>query len=238
MAEFLTTKGTANWIENIIIEAKNKLILVTPYLQLSPTFFERLKDASNRAVKVTIIFGKDDLKPNDKNSLAELDNIELYFYENLHAKCYFNEIKMVITSMNMYEFSEINNREMGVLIDYAEDTDLFNKGIAETLSIKNNSEIYLITKTDRTFLKKKLIQNGEKQQFLFEKSKSPTRGYCIRCQARIPFNREKPYCISCFTIWAQFENPDYEENVCHCCGEFKLTTMSKPLCYNCYKADV
>lgn len=116
MAEFLTTSGTSHELENIIIDSKKKLTLVSPYLQLSKTFHQRLKDASNRGVKIVIIYGKDELKPNERNSLAELRNVELYYFENLHAKCYFNEDRMIITSMNMYEFSEKNNREMGVLI--------------------------------------------------------------------------------------------------------------------------
>ena len=127
MAEFLTTNGISYQIENIIIDAKSKLFLVSPFLQLSKTLFERLKDASNKGVKIKIIYGKDDLKPNEKNSLAELTNVELYYFQNLHAKSYFNEFKMVITSMNMYEFSEKNNREMGVLIDAVNDKLLYEK---------------------------------------------------------------------------------------------------------------
>jgi HKD family nuclease len=111
MAEFLTTSGTSHHIENIIMEARQKLFLVSPYLKLSKTLHERLKDASDKGVKIKIIYGKDELKPNESSSLAKLKNVELYYFENLHAKCYFNEIKMVITSMNMYEFSEKTNRE-------------------------------------------------------------------------------------------------------------------------------
>lgn len=77
MAEFLTTNGTSYQIEKIIIEAKTKLVLVSPYLQLSKTFYERLKDASNKKVSIKIIYGKDDLKPNERNSLAELKGVEL-----------------------------------------------------------------------------------------------------------------------------------------------------------------
>jgi phosphatidylserine/phosphatidylglycerophosphate/cardiolipin synthase-like enzyme len=101
MAEFLTTNGTSHHLENIIIEAKHTLTLVSPYLQLSKTLNERLKDASNRNVAIKIIYGKDELKPTEKNSISVLKNVELYFFENLHAKCYFNESKMIITSMNM-----------------------------------------------------------------------------------------------------------------------------------------
>src|SRR5690606_14044112 len=158
MAEFLTTNGTSYHIENIIIDAKTKLFLVSPYLQISKTFYERLKDASNKGVAIKIIYGKDELKPNERNSLAELKNVELFFFENLHAKCYFNETRMVITSMNMYEFSEKNNREMGVLIDSSTDKDLFDKAVNEALSIIQSSEQIALRKTDRP-----IYQNNKKE---------------------------------------------------------------------------
>lgn len=42
MAEFLTTHGTAFHIESIIARAKRRLVLITPYLQLSRALYERL----------------------------------------------------------------------------------------------------------------------------------------------------------------------------------------------------
>lgn len=227
MAEFLTTNGTSFHIENIIKEAKNKLVLVSPYLQLSKTFYERLRDACNRNVATKIIYGKDELKPNEKNSLAELKNVELFFFENLHAKCYFNESKMVITSMNMYEFSEKNNREMGVLIEREKDKELFEKAVEETKSIIDSSEKQSLNKTSRVF--------GLKTPEKGKVNHKHHRGYCIRCEERIDFDTKKPYCPDCFSIWSQFGNPFYEENVCHRCGEYEVTTMEKPLCYDCYK---
>lgn len=231
MAEFLTTFGTSYQIENIIIEAKSKLILVSPYLQLSKTFYERLKDASNRGVAIKIIFGKDELKPNERNSLAELKNVELFFFENLHAKCYFNESKMVITSMNMYEFSEKNNREMGVLIYQSTDKELFDKASSETLSIFQSSEQIGLRKTERPqYLDTKTT--GDSKQI---KQKKVLRGYCIRCQTRIDYDPNRPYCGDCYAIWIQYENPEFVENVCHRCGEFETTTMNKPQDYKCYQ---
>lgn len=227
MAEFLTTSGTSHHIENIIMNAEKKLYLVSPYLQLSKTFYERLNDTSIKGVEITIIFGKNELKPNEANSLAKLKNVTLYFFENLHAKCYFNEMQMVITSMNMYEFSEKNNREMGVLIDAKKDTDLFQKAANETASIMKNSEIISLNKTERKYYQEQNSNTG--------KSNSPKMGYCIRCENRIPFNSGKPYCSDCFMIWSQYENIFYEENVCHSCGEFNQTTMEKPVCYSCFK---
>ncbi|MBK7966676.1 MAG: phospholipase D family protein [Bacteroidetes bacterium] len=231
MAEFLTTNGTSFHIENIIMEAKSKLILVSPFLQISKTFYERLKDASNKNVAIKIIYGKDDLKPNERNSLAELKNVELFFFQNLHAKCYFNENKMVITSMNMYEFSEKNNREMGVLIDRHTDNLVFDKAVAETLSIIQSAEPVPLHKSSRqTISEVKPVTNGLKQKF-----QKQIRGYCIRCEERIDYNADKPYCPDCYAIWVQYENPEYIENVCHRCGEYDETSMNKPQDSNCYK---
>lgn len=231
MAEFLTTKGTSYHIEKIIIEAKSKLFLVSPFLQISKIFYERLKDAANRKVAIKIIYGKDELKPNEKNSLAELANIELFYFENLHAKCYFNETKMVITSMNMYAFSEKNNREMGVLIDKSNDKELFDKAVDETFSIIQSSEQIPLKKMGRA-----IYQSDRKQTDpTSKKYEKIIRGYCIRCQARISYDPHKPYCGDCFSVWAQFQNPDYQETACHRCGEFEVTSMNNPQCYNCYK---
>jgi hypothetical protein len=226
MAEFLTTSGTAHHVENIIIEATSNLILISPYLKRSKTLFERLKDASDRGVKIGIVYGKDELKPNEKNSIAEL-KCDLFFFENLHAKCYCNERKMVITSMNMYEFSEKTNREMGVLIDNTMDEQLYSKAFKEVQSILKSAEIIPNKKVERRFSShiNKDTENGF----------PPSIGYCIRCEKRIPFESAKPYCPDCYSVWAEYSNSSYEETVCHCCGEFESTTMEKPVCYSCFK---
>jgi phosphatidylserine/phosphatidylglycerophosphate/cardiolipin synthase-like enzyme len=229
MADFLTTNGTSYYIEQIILEAKKELYLVTPFLQLSKTFFERLKDASKRGVIIRIVYGKDELKPNEKNSIAEIDNLELFFFENLHAKCYFNENDMVITSMNMYEFSEKNNREMGVHIQREKDSEIYVKAINEAKSIISSSEPQELKKTKRALNK---LDDGKNSNF---KSKKDIRGYCIRCQARIPFDPEKPYCPSCFSTWAHYQNIHFKETVCHGCGEYGPSTMSTPICEDCGK---
>ncbi len=229
MAEFLTTSGTSFNLENIILEAKTKLILVSPYLQISKTFYERLKDASNRNVAIKIIYGKNDLKETEKKQIAELDNLELFFFENLHAKCYFNENKMIITSMNMYQFSEKNNREMGVLISRKLDTELFEKAVNETLSIIKSAE--------KVELIKKVIYKEKTEQ------KSRTnykKAFCIRCNEKVRTDIEKPFCNDCYNEWNRFRNPEYIENYCHYCGDRAETTMWKPIekeCFNNYRNE-
>ena len=75
------------------------------------------------------------MKITERKQLDSIENLTLYYYQNLHAKCYFNETEMVITSMNLYEFSERNNREMGLLIKKTEDSEIFNDTVNETHSI-------------------------------------------------------------------------------------------------------
>lgn len=238
MAEFLTTSGTSNWIENIIIDAEKQLILISPYLQISKTFYERLKDASNKGVKIIVIFGKDELKPNERNSLASLTSVELYYFENLHAKCYFNENNMVITSMNMYEFSEKNNREMGVLISKLNDGDLYKKAYNEALSIKNNSEFIALKHEKSQYVKQEKKEEKGKVTYQTKISTLPTRGYCIRCGKRLKFNPNYPFCESCYSTWAFWGNEEFPENQCHGCGEYTDTSMAKPLCLDCFKIHV
>lgn len=220
MAEFLTTNGTSYHIENIILEAKKELYLVSPYLQLSKNFFDRLKDASDKGIKIKLIYGKDQLNPAEKAKLSELKNIDQYFCENLHAKCYFNEQTMVITSMNMYEYSEKNNREMGVLIKKDTDVNLYQKAYEETTSIIKSSQ--KVDLKPAAFTQKTI------------KPKRPVRGVCIRCHAEIRYNIQRPYCPECLRIWEAFSNPDYVEKFCHACGKPEDTSMYKPLCYECF----
>ncbi|GAG94054.1 unnamed protein product [marine sediment metagenome] len=217
MAEFLTTQGTLDRLENIIKDAKNRLVLISPYLQLPKTLFERLKDADRRNVKITLIYGKDRLKPDERSRLKQLNNLSLYFLTNLHAKCYFNEECMVITSMNMYDVSA-KNREMGVLIREKDDNEVFNKAVNEMDSI-----VHASTKDDLRKSKEDAPHSRNKQM-----------GYCIRCKRPIPYDLDKPHCYECFLEWKAGPYIDYPERYCHICGRREETTKEKPQCRSCY----
>jgi hypothetical protein len=146
MAKFLTTSGVSHEVENIVKEAKKKLVLISPYIQINKMLLERLKIASAKGVQITFIYGKTELNLIEKKQLESIENLKLYFYPNLHAKCYFNEKLMVITSMNLYAFSEKNNREMGILINKVDDIEVFNDAVEETLSIVKSAQKKSITR--------------------------------------------------------------------------------------------
>lgn len=141
MAKFLTTVGNSYYIEQIVINSTNTLTLVTPYLKLSRNLIERLSDADKEGIRITLIYGKNELAPQEWKNLYSFENIQIYFCENLHAKCYYNENSMIITSMNLYEFSERNNREMGLLIEKKLDLEIYNDTLKEIASIQNSSEL-------------------------------------------------------------------------------------------------
>ena len=74
--------------------------------------------------------------------MDQLVAFETGFVENLHAKCYLNENTAIITSMNLYEFSQQNNDEIGIRVDSKEDPQLYRE-------IKAEAERLLRKATDR-----------------------------------------------------------------------------------------
>jgi len=140
VAKFLTTTATSFHIEDIIINAEKSITLITPYLKLNNLIVQRLKDADKQNILITIVYGKDELQDTQKRIISELKNIEIFFCQNLHAKCYFNENHMIVSSMNLFEFSERNNREMSILIEKQTDFEIYNDTLKEVQSIKNASQ--------------------------------------------------------------------------------------------------
>lgn len=229
MAEFLTTLQISTRIEDLIVTGNQRITLISPYLQISQILFERLQDANTDGVEIIVVYGKDKLTPNQRKQLTDLSNLTLYFSKNLHAKCYFNEDFMVVTSMNLYEFSEKNNREMGISIDRKRDKDLYNQVLVEVESIIRASELKHQGRgvgkkkgTDTIFRKlKKLIDIG------------PSQGKCIRCREHIGYNINEPLCLKCLKSWNYYKNASFQEKFCHRCGDKAQTSMAKPLCQTC-----
>ncbi|GET23187.1 phospholipase D family protein [Prolixibacter denitrificans] len=142
MAKYLRTSSITAELENLIREARKELYIISPYLKLSDNMKELLNDKEREKVDVRIIFGKQELAPAEMSYLEKLKYVRLYFSKNLHAKCYLNENKMIIASMNLYEFSQQHNREMGILIDTANENDkeVYEDASNDIESIMHNSE--------------------------------------------------------------------------------------------------
>ena len=140
MAKFLNTSATNYFLEELIKNSKDRLILISPFLKLNDRMKELLADKNRLKIDVRVVYGKSELQPEEINWLTSLPYIRTSFCKNLHAKCYLNEEICIITSLNLYEFSQINNNEMGVLISRSEDPIVYKEAYEEALRIIRISE--------------------------------------------------------------------------------------------------
>lgn len=228
MAKFLDTTGVSYHLQQLINQAQDTLILISPYLKINERLRQSLDDKDRMKIDIRVIYGKNELQPDQINWLRSLKFVRTSFCENLHAKCYLNEREAIITSMNLYEFSQVNNQEMGIYVTKADDPQLYE-------------EIYNEAR--------RLIRISEEIRVSIEKVKAPAEappakevaparqelGFCIRCKKEIPLNPAAPYCSDCYKVWKRYENPTYQEKFCHHCGKENASSLNKPVCYECYK---
>ncbi|WP_216940163.1 phospholipase D family protein [Acinetobacter sp. BY419] len=140
MAKFLNTSATDFFLEELIKNAKERLILISPYLRLNDRIKELLEDKDRLKIDIRIVYGKSDLHPEEIKWIQKLDYVRLSFCKNLHAKCYLNESECIISSLNLYEFSQVNNNEMGISIRKYEDDEVFKDAYEEAQRIIRISE--------------------------------------------------------------------------------------------------
>lgn len=122
MATFLTGNDLNATLEEIFETAHEYLILVSPYIKLHDRYASVLKEKKeNPNLKITIVFGKNEedisrsMKVDDFNFFKEFPNIEIKYEKRLHAKYYANQDSAILTSMNLYNYSQDNNIEAGIL---------------------------------------------------------------------------------------------------------------------------
>lgn len=140
MAKFLNTSATNYFLEELIKGASDRLILISPFLKLNDRMKELLADKNRLKIDVRIVYGKSELQPQEIEWLRGLTYIRTSFCKNLHAKCYMNEELCIVTSLNLYEFSQVNNNEMGILIQRSDDSQLYKDAYEEAQRIIRISE--------------------------------------------------------------------------------------------------
>lgn len=121
MAKFITGRDLEKAIYDIIWDAEETLLIVSPFIKLDD-YFKRLfdKHVNNPKIHFVIVFGKNEGAVS--KSLSKLDfeyfkkflNISIIYVPNLHAKYYGNERKGIVTSINLYDYSFKNNIEFGI----------------------------------------------------------------------------------------------------------------------------
>ncbi len=219
MVKFLTTNGISDALDKLIRDAKDEITLISPYLQVSQRLQESISDANDRGVTFTLIYREPKTKPQEEPWTKSLARKDLCSLQSLHAKCYLNESVAIITSMNLYEFSQQNNYEMGILVDKQLEPELYDAIAEESRYLRRRASP---PPTDQS--KPSLQPTATK-----------TSGHCIRCGGSIDSDPNKPLCYGCYQEWAKYGNRDYSENYCHNCGKPNATSMSRPLCKPCFR---
>ena len=140
MAKFLNTTGCSYRLEELIKNTKDQLILISPYLQLNQRVKNNLENLHIQKIDIRIIYRKNNLGVEDQNWLENQIGIRTSLCKSLHAKCYINESEAIVTSMNLYEFSQQNNEEMGIVVNKNNDLELYNDIYNEVKKLLTISE--------------------------------------------------------------------------------------------------
>ena len=266
MAKFLKDNALNYELENIFEKAQEQILIISPYIKLHERFRSRLLNKKgNHDLEIIVVFGKNEedmsrsMKQEDFEFFQQFPNIEIRYEKRLHAKYYANEHTAILTSMNLYSFSQDNNIEVGVLTKVTLFNNFVNT-IRNSESLDEQAWDYfantVVEQSDVLFKKvpvfeskvlglgKKYIESEIKVDKLsdFFGSKVTTVsssnhssfnniGYCIRTGAKIPFNIENPMIESAYRSWSKFGDRSYPEKFCHFSGEQSNneTSFSRPI---------
>ena len=250
MAEFLIRSGCSHQIDEIIRRAEERVWLISPFIKVADHLKELLNGKDGDGVDMRLVYGKSDLRKGEREWLESLKSLRIYYRENLHAKCYMNEEFALITSMNLYEFSQINNDEWGILVSRREDRELYREILREAERIFDLADVEKEAARDsqsaaqtpvaerserRTAKRSQKKTKRSRKRAARRKPALPKTGVCIRDGESIEFDLSNPYCDKCFRSWNRWKNREYEEEKCHACERDWATAIDRPLCLDCHR---
>jgi len=156
MSTFLTGKELENKLTDIIWNAKKYIIIISPFIKLDDHIKEILeKVKSTHEVSLYVLFGKNEeykyksFNEVDFKFISDFKNVTILYNKNLHAKHYCNENEGLITSLNLYGYSLVNNVEYGV--HFTKSLNPLDKLFEETATITDE---LIFKKSEVVFFKK------------------------------------------------------------------------------------
>ncbi len=240
MAKFLKGNELNYELEKLFEEAEINIILISPYIKLHERYSATLlTKLNNPELKIIILFGKNEndlsksMKQEDFEFFKQFPNVKILYEKRLHAKYYANETKAILTSMNLYGFSQNNNIEAGILIEgssknvFGGNNDIDAKSWEYFTVVLDQAELlyenipifekkgflsskkYIKSevKADKLsdfFNNKQYNKVYKKEKVNVEKSNDKDIGYCIRTGVEIPFNTIKPMSYEAFNMWNKY----------------------------------
>ena len=110
-------------ISTLIAESDEKFYAITPYIDLSKwkKMIINIEKAIKRGVSIKLFYRE--IKQDDLKILTKL-GVELIQIKGLHTKLYFNEKSVIVSSMNLYESSDLYSIDIAL---YFEEKKEYNK---------------------------------------------------------------------------------------------------------------
>ena len=222
--------------ENLIRSAKESLCLMSPYNKHPQQLQDRLTEAIDRGVQVTMLY-RDEKDQREGVKYLEDLGTKVFPVKWLHSKIYMNESTALASSMNLLDSSFNNSSEFCIRIDKASaNTGLYNQLAEYVERIQSRAERQNPSATPTPA--KAAAKSASPRRSAPKAAAVGTTGHCIRCVVAIPFNPERPLCADDYRSWNRYKDLDYPEKHCHHCGEEHDTSMAKPLCRKCWRAVV
>lgn len=241
MSKVLKREEITEEILDVIKTAKEQLVIVSPYIKLTKEVREAFEEQNNKVL--VRLFFRAELQPSVLTFFDSMPNVFLYSNAHLHTKCYLNEKKVVLTSMNLYEYSMKNNFELGVLLRY--------KGTDKRSYNEILDEIDFIAERSHCITENKIrdYENRGKTAFCTSCS-NPIKPYKnMKLQGDSPIDWQKSWvCKDCRTTLERYEKADNHTafmekfgNYCFFCGEeddFLPLIGLMPVCIKCMEKDL
>ena len=217
-----------NTVTKLIGDAREELVLVSPYNEYSVPLTEALAKAAKTVHIVAVC--REEQKKQEGKHFEWLRSIgaDVHLVSRLHAKVYYNESTAIVTSMNLVKGSATDSKEFGFMLNDSRILAQIREYVQEDLMA------YSKQLPPREVAKPTSAARPPKA----EPKQAPAKGFCIRRREEgIPYDLDHPLCPKCFRDWNKFKHPYFPEKHCHRCGKRSKTSFAKPLCPSCYKEN-
>lgn len=110
-------------IASMLLESNKRFIAISPFIKVADwkKMMIALEKAIGNGVSIELYYRE--IKSKDYNYLNSI-GVKLFEIQNLHTKLYMNDSSALMSSMNLYEYSDLNARELGV---FYTDLESYNK---------------------------------------------------------------------------------------------------------------
>lgn len=202
-------------------EPRQTVYLVSPFWQMNANLRSAIRDAVLDGVRVKCIMRANEKLSGEDVEFFRENRLEIRGLPHLHAKLYLNESEALLTSLNLYSYSDKESIELGVMVS-------------------GKSELALLReKAEKWWEEAKPVAADSLAVAKTRPSGIPAssnNGHCIRCGSSKSFNPKYPFCDSCYPKWAKTKDEKSEEKFCHRCGIKHTSSLKYPLCKPCWSA--